>query len=130
MVRGVSERIEFRGFIEEERLPRAYGDADLFVMPSHGEGFGIVFLEALACGVPAVGGSRDGSADALDEGRLGKLVDPDDSAGLIAAIVESLAAGRRAAGPRRAAMLAAYGFDVFRARVASALGGPPVPRRA
>jgi len=51
--------------------------ADVFGMPGRGEGFGFAFLEALACGVPAVGGKIDGSREALREGMLGELVDPD-----------------------------------------------------
>ena len=45
-------------------------------MPSHGEGFGIVFLEAMACGVPVVGSLVDGGREALRDGQLGILVDP------------------------------------------------------
>ena len=47
-------------------------------MPSKGEGFGIVYLEALACGKPTLGGDRDGAKDALCQGELGVLVNPDD----------------------------------------------------
>jgi glycosyltransferase involved in cell wall biosynthesis len=47
-------------------------------MPSKGEGFGIVYLEALACGKPTIGGNQDGAIDALCNGELGVLVDPDD----------------------------------------------------
>lgn len=47
-------------------------------MPGRGEGFGFVFLEALACGVPAVGSKLDGSREALRDGELGVLTDPDD----------------------------------------------------
>jgi len=48
--------------------------ADVFVMPSTGEGFGIAFLEAMACGVPAIGGDADGSVDPLSCSPLGKAV--------------------------------------------------------
>ena len=47
-------------------------------MPPTGEGFGIAFLEAMACGTPVLAGNRDGSVEALDGGRLGSLVDPTD----------------------------------------------------
>jgi glycosyltransferase involved in cell wall biosynthesis len=46
-------------------------------MPSKGEGFGIVYLEALACGKATIGGNQDGAIDALCNGELGALVDPD-----------------------------------------------------
>ena len=52
---GMSERVHFLGAVEPERLVEAYRMADLFVMPSTGEGFGIAFLEAMACGTPALG---------------------------------------------------------------------------
>ena len=45
-------------------------------MPSRGEGFGFVFLEALACGIPALGSKVDGSREALLDGKMGILVDP------------------------------------------------------
>ena len=45
-------------------------------MPSYGEGFGIVFLEALSCGIPVIAGNTDGSKDALMNGLLGKLINP------------------------------------------------------
>jgi glycosyltransferase involved in cell wall biosynthesis len=55
-------------------------------MPSTGEGFGIVFLEAMGCGCPVVAGNRDGSVDALDNGKLGLLIDPLD----VEAIAEAI----------------------------------------
>lgn len=73
---GVEEHVVFAGFVSDEELPDHYRLADAFAMPSTGEGFGIVFLEALACGTPVLAGNRDGSVDALDGGRLGTLVDP------------------------------------------------------
>lgn len=62
---GVSGAVRFIGHIAEEELIDHHRMADAFIMPSTGEGFGIVFLEALACGVPAIGGDRDGSTDPL-----------------------------------------------------------------
>jgi len=45
-------------------------------MLSYGEGFGVLFLEALACGVPVIGSKVDGSREALLDGQLGRPVDP------------------------------------------------------
>jgi glycosyltransferase involved in cell wall biosynthesis len=59
-------------------------------MPSTGEGFGIAFLEAMACGVPVIGGNRDGSVDPLADGELGIVIDPDHEDQLIAAICTAL----------------------------------------
>jgi len=52
---GVGDRVVFTGFIPEAEKADHYRLADAFVMPGRGEGFGFVFLEALACGIPAVG---------------------------------------------------------------------------
>ncbi len=73
---GVAEQVVFAGFIPEAEKADHYRLADAFVMPGRGEGFGIVFLEALACGIPVVGSKLDGSREALRGGELGVLVDP------------------------------------------------------
>jgi phosphatidylinositol alpha-1,6-mannosyltransferase len=80
--------------VPEEELPGLYRLADLFVMPSSLEGFGIVYLEAAACGLRVVGGIGGGSRDAIPDGRVGVTVDPNDGQALVAAIEQSLAAGR------------------------------------
>lgn len=78
--------VTLAGFIPDEELNDHYNLCDAFAMPSKGEGFGIVYLEALACGKPTLGGDRDGAIDALCHGELGILVDPDD----IGAIAQNL----------------------------------------
>lgn len=62
---GLGERVRFLGSVAGSDLPDLYRAADVFVMPSTGEGFGIAFLEAMACGTPAVGLGVKGDADAL-----------------------------------------------------------------
>ncbi len=64
------------GFIKDDELVAHYQMSDLFIMPSRKEGFGIVFIEAMACGLPVIAGNIDGSTDALRNGELGTLVDP------------------------------------------------------
>jgi phosphatidyl-myo-inositol dimannoside synthase len=88
---GVEERVIFAGRISEEEKPDHYRLADAYVMPSSGEGFGIVYLEALACGIPVIGSKIDGSRDALRDGRLGILINPRDNAELRGAILKTLA---------------------------------------
>ncbi len=88
---GVSDRVIFTGMISEAEKADYFRLADAFVMPGRGEGFGFVFLEALACGVPAVGSQLDGSREALRGGVLGELADPTDPASIRACIVRSLA---------------------------------------
>ncbi|WP_333258318.1 glycosyltransferase family 4 protein [Microcoleus sp. S13_C5] len=86
---GVTERVIFAGFVATENLPAHYQLADAYVMPSQ-EGFGIVYLEALACGVPVLAGDADGSADPLQDGKLGWRVPHRDSAAVAVACVEML----------------------------------------
>ena len=75
---GVAHAVIFTGFILEAELADHYRLADLYVMPSTGEGFGIVYLESLACGRPCLAGNLDASSEALDGGRLGFVIDPKD----------------------------------------------------
>lgn len=92
---GVREHVTFAGQVPASELPCCFAAADVFAMPSTGEGFGIVFLEAAASGLPVVGGNRDGSVDALADGAIGRLVDPDDDDALFVAILDGFSRGRR-----------------------------------
>lgn len=74
----LSDCVTLTGFVPDEEISDYYNFCDVFVMPSKGEGFGIVYLEALACGKPTIGGNQDGAIDALCNGELGILLDPDD----------------------------------------------------
>jgi phosphatidyl-myo-inositol dimannoside synthase len=87
---GLSHKVRFTGAVAAEELPDYFRLADVFVMPSTGEGFGIVFLEAMACGVDVIGGNKDGSLDALCDGTLGLTIDPDDPDALASAISAAL----------------------------------------
>jgi glycosyltransferase involved in cell wall biosynthesis len=92
---GLGSQVRFTGGVSEAEKRALYGVADVYVMPSRGEGFGFVFLEAMACGVPVVASSVDGSRDAVRDGRLGRMVHPDDRAALRQAILEALQEPRR-----------------------------------
>jgi phosphatidyl-myo-inositol dimannoside synthase len=86
---GVAERVVFAGFVPTADLAAHYQLADAYVMPSQ-EGFGIVYLEALACGIPVLAGDADGSADPLQDGKLGWRVPHRDPAAVAVACVEML----------------------------------------
>lgn len=86
--------VRFLGFVSEEELLDLYRLADLYVMPSTQEGFGIAYLEAAGCGLRVVGGVGGGSADAVPDERVGALVDPADRAALTATILAQLDRGR------------------------------------
>jgi glycosyltransferase involved in cell wall biosynthesis len=91
---GLADRVVFTGFVPEAEKSNHLRLADAFVMPSQGEGFGFVFLEALACGVPVVASKIDGSREAVRHGQLGRLVDPRNPAELEAAILAALSDSR------------------------------------
>jgi glycosyltransferase involved in cell wall biosynthesis len=112
---GLSDYIIFAGRIAEAEKVAHYNLADVYVMPSHGEGFGIALIEAASCGIPIVGSSIDGSRDALLDGQLGRLVDPAKSDDLVLAIEAAM-------NPRqphvRNQAVETFGIGRFRARVA------------
>lgn len=82
--------VTLTGFVPDEELSDYYSLCDVFAMPSKGEGFGIVYLEALAAGRPVLAGNQDGSVDPLLNGKLGCLVDPDDETAISALLIEIL----------------------------------------
>jgi glycosyltransferase involved in cell wall biosynthesis len=113
---GVGERVVFAGRIPEAQKSDYYRLADAYVMPSSGEGFGFVVLEALACGIPVVASIADGTREAVRDGALGTVIDPKDPAALLAAIVDAL---RR---PKQVpAALGYFSFEHFASRLHVAL---------
>jgi len=113
---GVADRVIFTGRIPETRKADFYRLADAYVMPSQGEGFGFVILEALACGIPTIGSSRDGTYEALREGLLGIAVDPTDAAAVEAAILQALRSDKKV--PEG---LAYFAYPAFSERIEAAI---------
>jgi phosphatidyl-myo-inositol dimannoside synthase len=87
---GVENQVILTGFVREEELSAHFLLGDIFIMPSKKEGFGIVFIEALACGMTVIAGNKDGSVDAIRYGEWGLLTDPDNTDEIQAAIVKGL----------------------------------------
>jgi glycosyltransferase involved in cell wall biosynthesis len=110
---GVSDRVVFAGEVAEERKADVFRLADAFVMPSRLEGFGLVYLEALASGVPVVGSAIDGSREALLDGRLGELVDPNDPSDIMRGIRAALARPRGVVPPE----LATFSASAYETRI-------------
>jgi phosphatidyl-myo-inositol dimannoside synthase len=119
---GVAGRVRFLGRVEPQRLAELYRVADLFVMPSTGEGFGIAFLEAMASGTSALGLDVAGARDALGDGELGTLVCQDE---LGATIDQLLAAPKRHPDELSEAVRARFSRDAFGIRVRAALDRLP-----
>ena len=104
--RGLDADIEWRGYISGQQLVAAYQQADVFVLPSRYEGFGLTVLEAMACGTPVVCSNVSSLPEVAGDAAL--LVAPDDAADMAQAIRRimeepGLAAALRAKGLQRAA---------------------------
>lgn len=87
---GVSDAVTFRGALPHDEALAVLKTADIFVCPSLAEGLGIVFIEAQACGVPAIGTRVGGIPDVIEDGVTGLLVPPDDADALGDAIRRSM----------------------------------------
>lgn len=113
---GLEQQVLMPGFIADEEVTDHYLLADVFVMPSKGEGFGIVYTEAMACGLPVIAGNKDGSTEALQFGELGTLIDPDSADELKEALVRVL---REQHDPLQVQqkMLKHFSFEKFKGRL-------------
>jgi glycosyltransferase involved in cell wall biosynthesis len=120
---GLEKSVSLAGYIPDHELCDFYNLCDVFAMPSKREGFGIVFLEALACGKPVLAGNKDGSVDALLGGELGVLVDPDIVEQIAHSLIQVLTRQHalnilREPDRLRARVIEAYGYDRFVKNVA------------
>ncbi len=118
---GLGGRIKFLGRVKEEDMPRQYSESSVFAMPSKGEGFGIVFLEALACGRPVIFGNEDASSEAAGNGEWGISINPDSVEELVVAL-KDLFMGRTKSilsqpEELRDGVLRRFGFGVFKGKV-------------
>lgn len=125
--------VQFLGRVSNDDLPRLYGCADAYAMLCRNrwggleqEGFGIVFLEAAACGVPQVAGRSGGAAEAVEHDVTGLVVEQPDDPREVAAAIERLlddpagSARMGAAGRERA--VREFSYDVLARRLGVSLG--------
>ena len=128
-----SAPVRLLGAVSDRDLPRLVGSADVFAMLCRNrwlgleqEGFGIVFLEAAAAGVPQVAGASGGAGEAVEDGVTGVVVRRPTEAGRVArAIAELLDDPTRRAAMGRAALLrarASFDYDVLAPRLGASLG--------
>jgi glycosyltransferase involved in cell wall biosynthesis len=83
---GVADRVKFTGFVEYNRMPEPYSRADLFVLPSRRESFGLVLVEAMAAGLPVVATSVGAIPEVIIDGETGILVPPENPSALADAV--------------------------------------------
>jgi phosphatidylinositol alpha-1,6-mannosyltransferase len=122
------------GRVDDADLPDLYACADVFTMLCRDrwwgleqEGFGIVFLEAAACGVPQVAGRSGGAHEAVDDGITGSIVDrPDDPDGVadaLARLLDDAALRRRCGEASRRRAVADFDYDLLARQLADGLAG-------
>jgi len=125
--------VTFLGRVAHDDLPLLYGCADVFTMMCRNrwagleqEGFGIVFVEAAACGTPQIAGDSGGSAEAVVDGETGFVMpNPTDSSALAARIAQVLddePLRRRMAAASRSRAVAEFDYDVLARRLGGVLG--------
>ena len=117
---GIADRVHFLEKLAREQLAACYAHSDIFAMPSAGEGFGLVFLEAMAFGKPLVAAEAGGAVDIVEDGVNGMLVPPHDGPALIAALYRLLKDDslRATLGAQSAAIVRQkYQFAFFQAKL-------------
>ncbi len=129
----VAAPVQFLGRVPNDDLPRLYGCCDVFAMLCRSrwggleqEGFGIVFVEAAACGLPQVAGSSGGAAEAVFDGVTGVVVhDPSSVAEAVAAftrLLDNPVELERMGAASRARAVVDFSYDVLAAKLGTALG--------
>jgi phosphatidylinositol alpha-1,6-mannosyltransferase len=124
----------FLGRVDDDSLPALYATADVFAMLCRNrwwgleqEGFGIVFMEAAAAGVPQVAGSSGGADEAVADGESGFVVHPpgdvDAVAGALTTLLDDDGARARMGATARRRAVNEFSYDVLVARLQAALDG-------
>ena len=131
--------VRFLGRVDDADMASVYGLADVYAMVCRGnrwagleqEGFGIVFLEAAAAGVPQIAGRSGGSHEAVDDGRTGLVVDDPTDVASVAVALERLLADpdlrRRMGEQARRRAVDTFTYDALAAQLAAALGTRTAP---
>ena len=135
---GLSEHVQFLGEVGDEELIRCYQQCDLFVLPNRQvgrdiEGFGMVLLEAQACGKPVIAGASGGTAETMDIPATGRVVGcdtPDDLAALVAEMLSDRDRLRAMGGAARAWVCERFDWDALGRQAEDLFEHNPSPRAA
>jgi len=120
---GIGDHVRFLGALSDDDLRRCYRTCGAYVMPCKWEGFGLVFLEAMAYARPIIAGNLDAAPEVVGDTAL--LVDPDDAEELARAIVRLLSDGQlqiRLGQAGRARLAEHFTYARFRASLMAVLG--------
>jgi glycosyltransferase involved in cell wall biosynthesis len=131
---GLAERVRMLGFVEHDELPDLYRASDIFVAPSQYEGgLGMVYLEAMACGLPVIARAAGGAREAVLDGRTGLLLSSGDvaeTAGAIERLLGDTALRTRMGVAARDRVVKRFGAERYAERVAGAYERAVARRRA
>ena len=124
---GVERAVRFTGAVPDDELSRLYAASDVFAMPSRGEGFGLVFAEAMAHGLPCIASRADAGSEVVAGGETGIVVDPGSPQELwkaLRTLLSDFGLRRRMgeAGRRRAAEV--FSVEDFNRRIQALLRDP------
>lgn len=113
-----SANIVFQGFVPDAELEAMYGRATVYAMPSRGEGFGLVYIEAMRHGLPVVGSVHDAAGEVIRDGETGYLVDldRDELAERLIALLRDRDAARRLGEAGRERWRAHFRYSAFKER--------------
>lgn len=115
-ITGVELHVHFLSAVGYQELSACYAAAELFALPSRGEGFGFVYLEAMAHGKPVIGGAHGGAPEVIQDGVTGYLVqhgDIEQLATSISALLANPELGRQMGARGRERVEAEFRFRVF-----------------
>jgi phosphatidylinositol alpha-1,6-mannosyltransferase len=121
---GIGRAIQFPGYLPDAALRALLRHAAIFAMPSRGEGFGLVYLQAMQAGVPCLGSRDDAAADVIIDGETGILIPEQDSeaiAGAVARLLTDEPMRRRLGDAGRRRFESVFTYPRFRSRLASIL---------
>ena len=114
--RGVRRHVHFLSGLTYPEIAACYQACEIFALPSRGEGFGLVYLEAMACGKPVIGGAHGGAPEVIDDGKTGYLVQHGDAAQLatsLEALLADPALGREMGARGRERVEQEFRFNIF-----------------
>lgn len=118
---GLGDRVRFLGYVPNEDLPKLYRRADIFVLPSSTESFGLVFAEAMSCGVPIAASNVGGIPETVRDGIDGLLCPPNDPVALrrnIEKLISSTSARECISNSQRQRILKHYPWEHIAAEYA------------
>jgi phosphatidylinositol alpha-1,6-mannosyltransferase len=131
---GLGRTVHFPGFLPDAAVRGVLRNAAVFAMPSRGEGFGLVYLQAMRAGIPCLGSRDDAAADVIVDGETGLLVprqDPDAIAGALVKLLTDDAMRRKLGEAGRRRYDNVFTYPRFRARLAGVLSRAfPAPPKA